>query len=73
MSDTCTDTELSKALVNSLLRDFFAAFAAAGINAAVGETDTAVPMAVAKISFAQADALLAESHTPKIIEQLKHL
>lgn len=62
-------TDLQKALVISLIRDLFMAFAAAGINArySVGPTTLAQDAAM------QADALLSRSRTPGIIRAMEEL
>lgn len=69
-----TDTELAKQLANSLLRDLFAAASMAGIRAAYTEDACAMDYdCAAATAFRQADRMMACSHTPKIIEQLKNL
>lgn len=59
----------NKALVKSLIRDLFMAFAAAGINArySVG------PTTLAKDAAMQADALLSRSRTPGILDKMEEL
>jgi hypothetical protein len=71
-----TDTDLAKQLVNSLLRDLFASAALIGrISSDMhgGHANSIRQGELAEDAFNFADEMLARSHTPKIIEQLKNL
>lgn len=61
------ENELSKQIINSVLRDFFAGVVAAGMVQNSMEDDGQI----AEYAYAQADALLSRSQTPKLVQKLK--
>lgn len=64
--------QLAKDIINSLLRDFFAAAVVAGANASYqdGWPD---PGSLADHAYDQAEYLLLQSKTPNLVQKLKQL
>lgn len=64
------ENELSKQIINSVLRDFFAGVVAAGMHAGLpdGFPDE---KNIAEHAYLQADCLLSHSQTPKLVQKLK--
>lgn len=73
MSDIQDQTEVSKAIIRSLLRDFFAGLAMAGMQASLSDGSVFPSDAIANAAYGQADCMMQLTETPGLIAKLKNL